>query len=64
MSRRQRHLASAMTKLIAQRHNWDGPYIDIHANGDKGSMCVDGWVENLTEAETQAIMAVWEETRE
>lgn len=65
MSKRQRHLASAMTKLIAQRHEpMDGAYIDIHVNGDKGSMCVDGWVNNLTEDETRALTEVWEETRE
>lgn len=65
MSKRQRHLASAMTKLIAQRHDGlDGAYIDIYANGDEGSMCVDGYVNHLTAEETRALMQVWEETRE
>lgn len=59
MSKRQRLLASAMRKLIAQRHEWDGPYIDVHTD----SMCVDGWVK-LTEQEVRVINEVWEETRE
>lgn len=60
MSKRQRLLASVMTKIIAQRHEFDGCYIDIHSD----SMCIDGWVNNLTEQEARALNEIWEETRE
>lgn len=59
MSRRQRHLASVMRKMLVQRENWDGCYINICDD----SVCIDGWVNDLTPEEVKALRDLWKETQ-
>lgn len=53
-------LAEVMRKIITQRHGYDGCYIDIC----RDSICIDGWVNDLTPAEVEAVTAVYEESKE
>lgn len=53
-------LANVMRKIIGQRDEWDGCYIDI----SRDSICIDGWVNNLTPDEVEALEKVYEETRQ
>lgn len=52
-------LANVMRKIIASREEFMGCYLDIQVS----SMCIDGWVENLTPEEVRALRNVYEETR-